>query len=127
MSSAKKDRKIQSYSGKEIPIQPTTMGATDFALAISSALHREFGDTHAAVKTVVALTRANERAVKNWFLAKNGPTGQHLVDLARNSEEVLQLVLTLAGRQDLVVAKKLADSKQMLIKMVELIKELQRL
>lgn len=114
MSSTKKDRKIQSDSGKEIQIGPAPARGTDFAVAISDALHKEFGDTHAAIKIVVGLTQANERAVKNWFLAKNGPTGQHLVDLIRSSDEVLQVVLLLADRQDLVLAKNLADSKQTL-------------
>jgi precorrin-6x reductase len=93
---------------------------------IADALRRDFGKTHAAVKIVVRLTRANERAVKNWFLAKNGPTGQHLVDLVRTSDEVLEAVLLMSGRHDLVVAKKLADSKHLLIRMLELIADLER-
>jgi hypothetical protein len=87
-------------------------------------LHRDFGATHASVKTVVSLTHANERAVKNCFLAKNGPTGQHLVDLVRTSDQVLEALLLMSGRTDLVVAKKLADSKQVLIKMLQLIADL---
>jgi hypothetical protein len=89
------------------------------------ALHRDLGETHKAVKTVVGLTNANERAVKNWFTAKNGPTGRHLVDLVRTSDQVLEAVLLMSGRQELIVAKKLADSKQMLIKMPKLIGDLQ--
>jgi hypothetical protein len=92
---------------------------------IADALHREFDETHAAVKVVVGLTNANERAVKNWFMAKNGPTGKHLVDLIRISDEVLEAVLIMSGRHELVVAKKFADSKQALIKMLELLRELQ--
>ena len=92
---------------------------------IADALHRDFGKTHAAVKTVVDLTNANERAVKNWFMAKNGPTGRHLVDLVRTSDAVLEAVLIMSGRYELVVAKKLADSKQVLIKMLKLLGELQ--
>ena len=65
---------------------------------------------------MVGLTKANERAVKNWFMAKNGPTGRHLVDLVRTSDEVLEAVLLLSGREELVLAKKLADSKHILIK-----------
>jgi hypothetical protein len=96
-----------------------------FAQVIADALHREFDETHAAVKIVVGLTNANERAVKNSFMAKNGPTGKHLVDLIRISDEVLEAVLIMSGRHELVVAKKFADSKQALIKMLELLRELQ--
>ncbi|WP_323966184.1 hypothetical protein [Bradyrhizobium japonicum] len=101
------------------------MEAPSFAREIAEALHKEFGETHAAIKTVVALTKANERAVKNWFSAKNGPTGRHLVDLVRISDEVLEAVLRMSGRSDLILAKKLGDSKQTLIKMLNLIGELQ--
>jgi len=118
MSPTKRVRKNQSSFGKEIP-------DGRFAQVIADALHREFGETHAAVKTVVGLTKANERAVKNWFMAKNGPTGQHLVDLVRTSDEVLEAVLLMSGRRDLVIAKKLSDSKQVLVKMLKLIGDLQ--
>lgn len=101
------------------------IGSAEFTRTIAQALHKEFGDTHAAVKTVVALTRANERAVKNWFSAKNGPTGRHLVDLVRTSDEVLEAVLRMSGRSDLIVAKKLGESKRTLLKMLRLIGELQ--
>jgi len=53
------------------------------------------------------------------------PTGQHLIDLVRTSDQVLEAVLLMSGRTDLVVAKKLAGSKQVLIKMLQLIADLQ--
>ncbi|RXH05808.1 hypothetical protein [Bradyrhizobium vignae] len=125
MSLPKKDRKIQSVSGNSHPDGATDLGSAEFAREIAEALHKEFGETHAAIKSVVALTKANERAVKNWFSAKNGPTGRHLVDLVRISDEVLEAVLRMSGRSDLILAKKLGDSKQTLIKMLNLIGELQ--
>jgi hypothetical protein len=125
MSPTKKDRNIRSILGKVFPGQPGEPSGR-FAQVIADALHRDFGETHAAVKMVVGLTHANERAVKNWFLAKNGPTGQHLVDLARTSDEVLEAFLLMSGHHELVVAKKFEDSKQLLIKMVQLIGDLQR-
>ena len=53
----------------------------------------------AGLKIVVQLTGANERTVRNWFDAKNGPSGELLVALCRHSDEVLATVLTLAGRE----------------------------
>jgi hypothetical protein len=125
MSPPKKYRKSQPALGNFNPSGVNGIGSAEFARAIAEALRRDFGDTHAAVKTVVALTNANERAVKNWFSAKNGPTGRHLVDLVRSSDEVLEAVLRMSGRNDLILAKKLGDSKQTLIKMLKLIGELQ--
>ncbi|WP_369720176.1 hypothetical protein AB8Z38_23610 [Bradyrhizobium sp. LLZ17] len=125
MSPPKKDRKIQPIPVNSYPPMVNEIGSAEFTRTIAQALHKEFGDTHAAVKTVVALTRANERAVKNWFSAKNGPTGRHLVDLVRTSDEVLEAVLRMSGRSDLIVAKKLGESKRTLLKMLRLIGELQ--
>jgi hypothetical protein len=121
MSLSKRDRKIQSVSGKEI----LASADAGFTRAIANALHRDFGETHQAVKIVVSRTKANERAVKNWFAAKNGPTGRNLVDLVRISDEVLEAVLIMSDRRELVVAKKLADSRQLLTEMFGLIGELQ--
>jgi hypothetical protein len=125
MSLTKRNRKIQSVSGNDFPGASDGVANSGFAQVIAQALHRDFGETHAAVKTVARLTKANERAAKNWFMAKNGPTGKRLVDLIRISDEVLEAVLIMSGRQQLVVAKKLADSKQLLIEMLRLIDELE--
>jgi hypothetical protein len=75
MSPTKEGRKIRTSSGKNIPSLEAGVANGGFAQVIADALRREFGGTHAAVKTVVKLTNANERAVKNWFDAKNGPSG----------------------------------------------------
>jgi hypothetical protein len=126
MSLTKKARKIQSLTGKDISSEVGNETSGKFARAIADALHQEFGGTHAAVKSVVSLTNANERAVKNWFDAKNGPTGRHLVNLMRGSDKVLETVLLMAGRQELVAAKSFADARQVLVKMLKLIDDLQR-
>ena len=54
------------------------------------------------MKTVVGLTSANERAVKNWFQAKNGPSGEFLIALCRHSDHALETVLLMSGREEQV-------------------------
>lgn len=127
MSRTKKDRNFQSKSGKEFPDNDmkAPLGSSRFAAIIADALRREFGGTNAAVKIVVGFTQANERAVKNWFLAKNGPGGSHLVALMRHSEEVLETLLILAGRRDLLTLKKLSDIRLKVQEMLELLDEIQ--
>ena len=127
MSFTKKDRTIRSISGISFPAG-SGGGPGDksrFALVIAAALHREYGDTHAAVKTVVALTGANERAVKNWFAAKNGPSGDFVVALCRHSDEVLHTFLLLAGREEQVKAKLVVDAKNKLREILGMLDELQ--
>lgn len=118
MSFAKNDRTNRSIPGK-------TLHSERFSDAIARALHREFDHTHAAVKTVVALTGANERAVRNWFDAKNGPNGEFLIALCRHSDQVLETFLLLAGRTEHVKAKKVVEAKQKLREILTLVSELE--
>ena len=125
MSPTQKDRNLQSDSGRSITL-PTDRGdQSSFAEVIAEALRRQYGGTPAAVKIVVRLTRVNERAVKNWFDAKNGPSGENLVGLLRHSDEVLETVLSLAGRQDLIVARKLTGAREKLKEMLAMIDDVQ--
>src|SRR5215510_875847 len=118
MSLTTNDRKNRSIHGK-------TLHAERFADAIARALHQEFDHTHAAVKTVVALTGANERAVRNWFEAKNGPNGEFLIALCRHSDQVLETFLLLAGRRDHLRARKLARAKETLREILEMLSDLE--
>jgi hypothetical protein len=118
MSLTKKDRMNRPISGKTFPQKR-------FADAIAVALRREYGGTHAAVKTVVALTGANERAVKNWFDAKNGPSGEFVIALCAHSDEVLETFLLMAGRTEHVKAKKIVDATNRLREVLALLDDLQ--
>lgn len=60
-----------------------------YAAEIASAPKRSLGDSGSGAKTVAAWTGANEKTVKNWFSVTYGPGGEHLVALARYSDEVL--------------------------------------
>ena len=64
-------------------------------------------------------TGAGERTVTNWLAGISGPSGQHLVDLIRNSDHVLAVLLILAGRQHVVAAQKLLDVRNKLAETVE--------
>ena len=83
-----------------------------FAAEIAAALRRSLGDSRAGAKVVASWTGANEKTVKNWFAGRYGPSGEHLVSLIRHSDEALATFLALAGRQDLMVAVKLATAEQ---------------
>jgi hypothetical protein len=93
-------------------------GERVFASEVSAALHRALGPTHAGIKTVAAWTGANERTVKNWFSGRYGPSGEHLAVLVQHSDEVLNAFLSLAGRQDLMVAIKLAAAEQAIMEVL---------
>ena len=73
----------------------------------------------------MAYTNASDRTVKNWFQCKNGPNGENLVDLMRYSDEVLEAVLWMAGREDILAAKMLVDARERLVEMLNIIDQLQ--
>lgn len=115
MSLPMNTRNIRSDSGNPFPVGPPPItGDQRYAGVIADALRRHFGGTHAAIKSVVALIGANERSVKNWFGARNGPSGEHLIDLVRHSDAVLEAVLVLSGRDELITAKKICDVRRKL-------------
>ena len=118
MSLTKKDRIIRSVSGISFP-------SGGIARAIATALHKEYGATHAAIKTVVELTGANERAVKNWFDAKNGPSGEFIIALRAHSDEVLETLLLMAGRTDHGKAKRVLEATSKLREVLVLLDALQ--
>jgi len=90
-----------------------------FAAAIACALKSELGSTHQTVKIVRRWTGAGERTVKNWLAGISGPSGQHLIDLIRHSDEVLGVLLMLAGRREVVAAQKVVNVRNKLAEAIE--------
>jgi hypothetical protein len=87
--------------------------------AIAYALKCELGSTHQAVKIIRRWTGAGERTVKNWLAGISGPSGRHLVDLIRHSDDVLAVLLILAERQQVVAAQRLIDVRNKFVKTIE--------
>ena len=95
-----------------------------FVEEIASALKRSLGDSRAGVKTVAGWTGANEKTVKNWFSGKYGPSGMHLIALARHSDEVLCTFLAMAGHENLMVAIKLATAEEAIADLLDAVRQL---
>jgi hypothetical protein len=125
MSFTKNDRNLQPRSGKSFPIGDRQVGPS-FIQAITSALRTEFGGGPSGLKTVARFTGANERAVRNWFEGKNGPSGENLIILIQHSDTVLKTVLSLADRRGLAVAASLAGLRRQLVGAVAGIDDLQQ-
>ena len=128
MSFHKKGRNFRPVSGKTFPRSSGRVAASDgygFAAVIAETLRETFGGTRKSVKTVMAYTGAGERTVKNWFEGKNGPNGENLVELVRHSDEVLEALLLMAGREDVLAGKLLVDAKNKLVEILEIINQLQ--
>jgi len=83
-----------------------------FAMKIASALKAELKDRNSRAKLVASWTGANERTVKNWILGRYAPCGRYLVVLAQHSDQVLNAILSMADRQDLLLAPKVEDLRR---------------
>ena len=128
MSFPKKGRKVRPVSGKTFPKSSDRVSAIDeydYTAVVAETLRDTFGGSRMAIKTVMAYTGAGERAVRNWFEAKNAPNGDNFVELVRHSDEVLEAFLLMAGRGEILSAKKLVDARDKLVEMLEIIDQLQ--
>ena len=94
-----------------------------FAMKIASALKAELKGQNSRAKLVARWTGANERTVKNWILGRYAPSGRHLVVLAQHSDQVLNAILSMADRQDLHLARKVADLRRKVIELAAIFEE----
>jgi hypothetical protein len=95
-----------------------------YAVVVAMALRQNLGHSHQAVKTVVRWTGASDRTVKNGFAATSGPSGEYLVALTRNSDEVFQALLMMAGRDGAIASASLLDIRCKLAAALEFIDSL---
>ena len=86
-------------TGKEFPKSVKRIAPADFATAISTALREELGSSRVAAKTLMRWTGASERTAKNWLAGICGPSGWHLIQMARESDVIMATLLVLAGRE----------------------------
>lgn len=124
MSFHKNGRKLLPESGKHFPNSAARLASAevfDFAEVIAQTLRETFGGSASATKEVMAFTGAGERAVRNWFEGKNSPSACNLVRLVCNSDEVLEVFLLMADRDDILIAKKLVDAREKLTEMLSLV------
>lgn len=96
-------KKGKVFPGVSVPEN----GESSYAAMIATALQTELGNTHRAAKTLMRWTGASERTVKHWLSGHHGPGGDYLIALMRESEAVLETVLTASGRRDAVVAARI--------------------
>jgi hypothetical protein len=94
-----------------------------FAKKIASALKSELKDRNSRAKLVAGWTGANERTVKNWILGRYAPCGRHLVILAQYSDHVLNAILMMADRQDLLLARKVEDLRRRVLELAAAMRE----
>jgi hypothetical protein len=114
MSFPKKGKFFPGRDGRNGSSGSEPPDVTCFSAEIAAALDRALGSAPAKVKIAAGWTGANERTAKNWFSGRYGPSGEHLVALARNSDEVFSVFLAMAGRPEQLAAAKLMEPENVL-------------
>lgn len=99
-------------TGKKFPEDGTE--SSTYASLIADVLRSELGSSHQAHKTLMRWTGANERTAKNWLSGTNGPSGEHLLQLMRNSDRVFEFVLKLSHRSPLLCSRRLEEVRNSL-------------
>ena len=94
-----------------------------FAMKIALALKSELKDRNSRAKLVASWTGASERTVKIWILGRYAPCGRHLVVLAQHSDQVLNAILSMADRQDLLIARRVGDLRRKVLELAAIIGE----
>jgi hypothetical protein len=94
-----------------------------FAMRIALALKSELKDRNSRAKLVAGWTGANERTVKNWISGRYAPCGRHLMVLAQHSDQVLDAILSMADRRDLLLARRVGDLRKKVFEMAALMGE----
>lgn len=97
---------------------------SDYASSIADALRAELGNSHQAIKTLMRWTGANERTTKNWLSGTNGPSGDHLLQIMRNSDIVFECVLGLVDRKVVLSHRKLEEVHNALQATAQLLSEM---
>jgi hypothetical protein len=92
-----------------------------FAMKIALALKSELKDRNSRAKLVAGWTGASERTVKNWISGRYAPCGRHLVVLAQHSDQVLNAILSMADRQDLLLVPKVDDLRRKVFELAAII------
>ena len=91
----------------------------DFNRMVAAALRNELGESRRSIKTVMNWTDVSERTAKNWLSGSCGPSGSHLVQLARKSDEIFDLFLVMSDRRPMITTMTLVRLRAHLAATVE--------
>jgi hypothetical protein len=97
-----------------------------YATEIADALRTELGPAHRATKTLMRWSGATDRCVKNWLSGSCGPSGRHLLMLARHSDAVFACMLRMSGRDGVLVCSQLRPLREALSTAIEAILSAER-
>jgi hypothetical protein len=91
-----------------------------FAMKIAAALKSELKDRNSRAKLVAGWTVPMSARSQTGFWNDN-PCGRHLVVLAQHSDQVLNAILTMAGRQESLLARKVENLRRRVFELADIV------
>lgn len=82
------------HGGRSVNVAVATLPRETLATALQSWV----GDLKSGIKRIAAIADCSPRTAENWVAARNMPSGEGLIALMRESDEVFHTVLVLANR-----------------------------
>lgn len=113
-------------SGRKLPGQDSTPTEGDYLAEIRGALRGELGAGGGATKMIMRWTGTSDRTVRNWMSGAAGPSGYHLLCLARESNAVLAAFLAMSGRAELALSTDIHAVEVALAKAIGALEQLKR-
>lgn len=83
------------------PMSTAAITTNAYAERVSEALRLKWGDHRSSAKEIAGKIGAGVGTVRKWLRGENGPSGEHLLKLVAESDEVWNAVLELSGRESM--------------------------
>ncbi len=98
----------------------------EYANRIGAALRSQLGGSHRAAKTVMNWTGASDRTARTWIHGSGGPSGAHLICLARESPPIWEAVCHWTGHPEAIFALDIHASEVALAQAIGALERLKR-
>ena len=98
----------------------------EYANRIGAALRSQLGGSHRATETVMNWTGASDRTARTWIHGTSGPSGAHLIYLARESPSVWEAVCDWTGHPEAILALDIHASEVALAQAIGALERLKR-
>lgn len=101
MSASSGDRKNRAIHAPTLGqrMSAAALNTDIYAERIADALRRKWGDHRSSAKVIASKVGAGVGTVRKWLRGENGPSGEHLLRLVAESDEVWGVVLELGNRR----------------------------
>ena len=90
--------------GRSLPNSAKMLSEAEYTKRISEALRSELTASRRSTNLVETWTGASGRTARTWISGRGGPSGRHLILLARESKAVWEILLELTAHGEMALA-----------------------